>query len=71
MKKYRCIKELVLDVIGINGFETGDYAIVPVGSIWELNNDVNYIGGENHLQSEGLTWIEITNEELKEYFEEV
>ena len=71
MKKYRCIKEFALDVIGIDGFKTGDYVIIPVGSIWKLNNDVNYIGGENHLQSEGLTWIEITNEELKEYFEEV
>ena len=71
MKKYRCIEALVLNVVNGDGFETGDWEIVPVGSIWELNNDVNLIGGENHLQSEGLTWIEITNEELKKYFEEM
>lgn len=71
MKKYRCIEALGLNVVDMNGFDTDDWGIVPVGSIWELNNDVNLIGGENHLQSEGLTWIEITDEELKGHFEEV
>lgn len=71
MKKYRCIKEIGLNVVDGNGFETGDWSVVPVGSIWELNNDLNYIGGENHLQSEGLTWIEITNKDLEEHFEEI
>lgn len=71
MKAYKCIKEFGLNVVDMNGFCTNDWNTVPVGSIWELNNDVNYMGGENHLQSEGLIWIEIPNEDLKEYFEEV
>lgn len=72
MKKYRCIKEFVLDVVGIDGFETGDYGIVPVGSVWELDKDLDYMGGENHLESEEpLAWIEITNEDLKGHFEEI
>ena len=73
MKKYRCIKEIVLNVVDGDGFETGDYETVPVGSIWELDNDINC--GENHLESidlsTHLSWIEIDDEDLKRYFVEV
>lgn len=71
MKKYKCIKEFVLNIVGADGFETGESDIVSVGSIWELNNDIDYIGGENHLESEELNWIEISDKDLKEFFEEV
>lgn len=71
MKKYKCIKDMVVDIVDGDGFETGDWNIVSVGSIWELNNDINYIGGENHLESEGLDWIEISDKDLKEFFEEI
>lgn len=54
MKKYRCIKALVLDTVDGDGFETGDYEMVSVGSVWRLNNRLNYMGGENHLESEDL-----------------
>jgi hypothetical protein len=71
MKKYKCIKDMVVNIVGADGFETGESDIVSVGSIWELNNDLNYIGGENHLESEELMWIEIDDNDLKGYFEEV
>lgn len=71
MKKYKCIKEFVLNIVGADGFETGESDIVSVGSIWELNNDIDYMGGENHLESEELNWIEISDKDLKEFFEEV
>lgn len=75
MKKYKCIKDMVVDIVDADGFETGDWNIVSVGSIWELNNDINYIGGENHLESidesTNAAWIEIDDEDLKGYFEEV
>ena len=71
MKKYKCIKEFVLNIVGADGFETGESDIVSVGSIWELNNDIDYMGGENHLESEKLNWIEISDKDLKEFFEEV
>ena len=71
MKKYKCIKDMVVDIVGADGFETGDWNIVSSGSIWELNNDIDYMGGENHLENEELNWVEITNEDLREHFEEV
>lgn len=73
MKTYRCIKELKIDLLGVSGFETGDYEIVPIGSMWELYTDIDC--GENHLESidesTNAVWIEIDDEDLKEYFEEV
>lgn len=71
MKKYKCIKEFVVNIVGADGFETGESDIVSVGSIWELNNDIDYMGGENHLESEELNWIEISDKDLKEFFEEI
>lgn len=73
MKKYRCIKEFEIYLLGVNGFETGDYETVPVGSIWELDTDIDC--GENHLESidlsTHLSWIEIDDADLKGYFVEV
>ena len=71
IKKYKCIKDMVVDIVDGDGFGTGDWNIVSVGSIWELNNDIDYMGGENHLESEELNWIEISDKDLKEFFEEV
>lgn len=71
MKKYRCIKALVLDTVDGDGFETGDYEMVSVGSVWRLNNRLNYMGGENHLEDEDLFWIELSDKDLKEHFEKV
>lgn len=73
IKKFRCIKELKIDLLEINGFESGVYETIPVGSIWELDTEIAC--GENHLESidlsTHLSWIEIDDKDLKEYFEEV
>ena len=68
MKKYICIKELKIDLLGESGAR-----IVPIGSMWELDTDIDC--GENHLESidssTNAAWIEIDDENLKGYFEEV
>lgn len=72
MKKYRCIKEIKIPLLG---FESGDYETIPVGSMWELDNEMGCSYGENHLESidesTNAAWIEIDDEDLKGYFEEV
>ena len=73
MKKFRCIKKFEIYLLGINGFETGEYEVVPVGSLWELDDDIDW--GDNHLESIDLSthlgWIEIDDKGLRDYFEEV
>lgn len=75
MRKYMCIKELKIDLLGIYGFETGAHETIPVGSMWELDSEVDCGYEENHLESidesTNAAWIEIDDEDLKGYFEEV
>ena len=73
MTRYRCIKEFEILKVDDNGFETGEYLFVEVDSVWVLDEDTNYIGGQNHLEcddllSEGPSWIEISDEALERYF---
>lgn len=73
MKKYRCIKEIKISLLSVMGFEDGAYETIPVGSLWELYTDIDC--GENHLESidesTNAAWIEIDDEDLEGYFEEV
>ena len=74
MTRYRCIKEFEIPKVGDNGFETGRYLFVEVDSVWVLDEDTNYIGGQNHLErddllNEGPSWIEIGDKTLERYFE--
>ena len=75
MRKYMCIKELKIDLLGINGFESGAYETIPVGSMWELDSEIDCGYEESHLESidesTNAAWIEIDDEDLKGYFEEV
>lgn len=67
--EYTCIKELSLPEVGEDGFETGNQVYIDEGTVWELqDNKFSIIGGDVRLESENLSWIEISNEELKEYF---
>ena len=50
---------------------TGKYNTIAKDSIWEKIEGANYIGGEVHLESEDLSWIEITEDTLEGYFERV
>ena len=75
MRKYMCIKELKLPLLGVMGFEDGAYETIPVGSMWELDIEIDCGCAESHLESidssTNAAWIEIDDETLKEYFEEV
>lgn len=89
MKIYKAIKELVIEMRDGDGFtEYGESdsegyastkeAVVPVGSIWEMDEDRKWrmCGGEFHLtaiagEADDLGWIEIDKEILDEHFEEV
>lgn len=75
LKEFECVKELSLPKCDEEGFAIeNEYGYVTVGSKWQLDNSHSIIGGEVHL--EGLDnvefgWIEITKEELEEYFKAV
>lgn len=75
MKKYICIKEIKIPLLTVMSFEEGAYKTIPVGSMWELNSDIDCGYEENHLESidssTNVVWIEIEDEVLKSYFEEV
>ena len=45
--RYRCIIELCLDDYDENGFATGGWSVVPVGSIWEVDDDSPKIIGNS------------------------
>lgn len=70
IRKFRCKKEFELEIYDVYGNSTEEYITIQKGEVFELNNDVNYIGGENHLEKD-LSWIEISFETLEECFEEV
>lgn len=69
MIKYKCIKPFSIPEIGCNGFNTGELIEVKTGTTYERYN-ADYIGGEVHLENEN-NWIEISYNDLKEYFEEL
>jgi hypothetical protein len=71
--KYKCIKEMLIEKVDGDGFFLEKYGRVKIGSIWEINNSSNIIGGEIHLENCnengcGFGWIEICKDSLKEYF---
>ena len=74
--KYRCIKELYIDKYDGDGFSTGGWFVIPVGSIWETDASPHRIVGGNdtiHLdliegEPKGY-WIEILGTTLTEHFE--
>lgn len=68
--KYRCIKPFSVPKFDDAGYETGKDFTVEKGSIWELSESGDsIIGGEIHLDSDKYGWLEISNEDLAEYFE--
>lgn len=76
--RYKCIVELSLDEYNEDGFATGEYTIVPIGSVWEVNDSLYRIAGGNdtiHLdlvtEEPKWQWIEILGSTLSAYFEEL
>ncbi|WP_341472792.1 hypothetical protein, partial [Anaerophilus nitritogenes] len=76
MKKYKCIKKLILQKYDDDGFVMdNEFFFTKEGSVWELDeSDSKLIGGEIRLitTKEGyLDWLEIDKETLEEHFEEI
>lgn len=74
MKRYKCKKSFCVDNYDADGFLIENTAtIIEIGKVYELDESGStIIGGEVHLDSiDDCSWLEITNEHLKEYFEEV
>lgn len=69
--RYRCIKPFNIEKYDEDCMPTGKYNTIAKDSIWEKIEGANYIGGEVHLESEDLSWIEITEDTLEAYFERV
>lgn len=70
--EYKCIKEMCIGKVDADGFPTGEWGIIPVGSMW-FEDSTNIIGGEVHLEctsgADDFGWIEITRADLEECFE--
>lgn len=74
--KYKCIKEMYLPICDGDGFSfDNDYGYIPVNSIWDIDDVINVIGGEVHLEAvsgvDDYNWIEITKEDLFNNLEEI
>lgn len=71
--RYKCVVELLLDYYDEDGKATGGWSSIPVGSIWEVDNDSPKIIGNDdtvRLVSESK-WIEILDSTLSVHFEEI
>ena len=69
--KYKCIKTLYVGKYDEEGIFTGKKLVVPIGSIWEVDNYTpTIIDDYIRLESE-TTWIEITRSILSLHFEEI
>ena len=70
--EYKCIDELRIEMVDDDGFFTEKYITIKVGSIWTKSDEIyRFIGGEMRLESEKNGWLEITECDLVEYFEEI
>lgn len=69
--KYRCINEFYIEIYDEGWMPTGEYRTISAGTVWELDESTNNIGGDVHLDNDDEGWIEISREKLEECFEEV
>lgn len=68
--KYKCVNSFTVDNCDGDGFLKDGYVEINRGSIWELDEKTNIIGGEVHLENPGtMEWLEIPVEDLEVYFE--
>lgn len=78
IKKYKCIKNLCIEIRDDDGFSTGKYDTVQRGTIWKEDPYDMYriCGGPETARLESvdpqnLYWLEITKETLESYFEAI
>lgn len=72
MKRYKCIKSFCVDNYDADGFLIENSStVIEEGKIYELDESGHtMIGGEVHLDAiDNGSWLEITKEHLKEYFD--
>ncbi len=68
---YKCKKSFSVPACDGDGFETETNFWIDKGSVWDLM-DTNFriAGGEVRLENPNtLEWLEISSEDLTEYFE--
>lgn len=73
MKQYKCKKSFCVEKYDDDGFLIENSGVViDKGKIYELDDSGHtMIGGEIHLDSiDDGSWLEITKEDLEEYFDE-
>lgn len=75
MKRYKCIKSFCVDNYDADGFLIENSStVIEEGKIYELDESgYMMIGGSDHVHLDAVdgSWLEITKEHLKEYFDEV
>lgn len=74
MKKYKCIKEFIVNKYDEKFLLTEKTMKIEKGTIWNMTNEVPYTNGDYHLERYTNThfiWIDIIKEHLKEFFIEV
>ena len=72
MKKYRCIESFAVDTYDDDGFLIENSPqLIEEGEMYTLDETGSMIiGGEVHLDHENGSWLELTKDSLKKYFEE-
>lgn len=68
--RYRCVNGFSLPLVDDDGFSTGESMPVEAGTIWLLGDRAFVTGAQVRLDADDR-WIEISEESLAEYFEEV
>lgn len=71
-KKYKCISAFRIERFDEDGNSTDEFMEIEEGSVWEIDDKANVIGGEVHIKNqEKLEWLEVSKNTLFLYFDPV
>jgi len=70
MSLFKCIKEFEVDELDENESPTGNDVIVEKDTFWELEEEA-YISDVRLVKLKTFEWLEICEETLNKFFEEV
>ena len=70
MSVFKCIKEFEVDELDENESPTGNDVIVEKDTFWELEEEA-YISDVRLVKLKTFEWLEICEETLNKFFEEV
>lgn len=75
MERYKCKKSFCVDGYDDDGFLENSSIVIEKDKVYELDQSGHMIiGGRNHIHLDSIddgSWLEITKDDLKEYFEEI